>query len=172
MRLTRNFSLEQLIYSETAERERIDNTPGPDIIENLRLLARGLEQVRTLTRFPLEISSAYRCLDLNRRVGGATTSQHTQGKAADFTCAEFGPPVEIIKAIRDSGIEFDQCILEYASWVHISFSETPRGKVLTIYDPDQGYLDGLWDEGGRQIAWKQIPRHYVPRDDIAGHPPA
>jgi zinc D-Ala-D-Ala carboxypeptidase len=152
MRLTRNFSLEQLIYSETAESERIDNTPGADIVRNLQLLATGLEQVQALTGFPLEISSGYRCPELNQRVGGAKTSQHTQGQAADFTCAEFGPPVDIIKAIRDSDIEFDQCILEYARWVHISFSETPRGKVLTIYDPKEGYLDGLWDQRGGQIA--------------------
>ena len=152
MRLTRNFSLEQLTHSETAERERIDNAPGPDIIKNLRLLAKGLEQVQALTGLPLEISSGYRCPALNRRVGGAKTSQHTQGLAADFTCAEFGPPVDIIKAIRDSDIDFDQCILEYAKWVHISFSKAPRGKVLTIYDSKQGYLDGLRDKGGKQIA--------------------
>ena len=152
MRLTLNFSLEQLSYSETAQRECIDNTPGADIVDNLRLLAEGLERVRMLTGYPLDISSAYRCPELNRRVGGARTSQHTLGLAADFTCAEFGPPVDVIKAIRDSGIEFDQCILEYAKWVHISFSKTPRGKVLTIYDPKEGYLDGLWDKGGKQIA--------------------
>jgi zinc D-Ala-D-Ala carboxypeptidase len=152
MRLTRNFSLEQLTYSETAERERIDNTPGAEAVDNLRRLAQGLEQVQILTEFPLEISSGYRCAELNRRVGGAKTSQHTQGQAADFTCAEFGPPLEIIKAIRASTIEFDQCILEYAKWVHISFSKTPRGKVLTIYDPKEGYLEGLWDKGGKQIA--------------------
>jgi len=152
MRLTLNFSLEQLIYSETAERERIDNTPGADVLDNLRLLAEGLERVRVLTGYPLDISSAYRCPELNRRVGGAKTSQHTLGLAADFTCAEFGPPVDIIKAIRDSGIEFDQCILEYAKWVHISFSKAPRGRVLTIYDPKEGYLDGLRDKDGKQIA--------------------
>jgi len=152
MRLTPNFSLEQLIHSETAERERIDNTPAPEIVNNLRLLAQGLEQVRTLLHFPLEISSGYRCPDLNSRVGGAKTSQHTRGQAADFTCDEFGPPLDIIKAIRDSDIDFDQCILEYARWVHISFSTAPRGKVLTIYDPKDGYLDGLWDQGGKLIA--------------------
>jgi len=152
MRLTRNFLLEQLIYSETAERERIDNTPGPEIVENLRLLAQGLERVQRLIEFPLEISSGYRCPELNRCVGGVQSSQHTQGQAADFTCAEFGPPVEIIKAIRDSDIQFDQCILEYAAWVHISFTRTPRGRVLTIYDAMEGYLEGLWDKGGKLIA--------------------
>ena len=152
MQLTPNFSLELLTYSETALRERIDNTPGPDIVDNLRRLADGLERVRMLTGFPLEISSAYRCAELNRRVGGTGASQHTQGLAADFTCPGFGPPADIIKAICDSGIDFDQCILEYAKWVHISFSEAPRGRVLSIYDPRQGYLDGLRDKGGNEIA--------------------
>jgi len=152
MWLSQNFSLEQLIYSETAERECIDNAPGSDIVDNLRRLAAGLEQVQALLRFPLEISSAYRCPELNRCVGGARTSQHTRGQAADFTCTEFGPPLDIIKAIRASDIEFDQCILEYARWVHISFSQDPRGKVLSIYDSREGYLDGLWDKSGKQIS--------------------
>jgi len=152
MRLTENFSLDQLISSETAEREHSDNNPGPEIVENLRLLAEGLEKVQALTRFPLDIASGYRCLELNRCVGGARSSQHMLGQAADFTCAEFGPPVEIVKAIRGSEIDFDQCILEYAKWVHISFRANPRGKVLTIYDPNQGYLEGLCDKGGRHIA--------------------
>ena len=151
MRLTRNFSLEQLIYSDTALRVGIDNTPDPEIVKNLRRLAKGLEQVQALTERPLEIASAYRCPELNRCVGGAKTSQHAQGRAADFTCAGFGPPVDIVRAIRDSDIEFDQCILEYARWVHISFSKTPRGNVLSIYDSKEGYLDGLWDEDGKQI---------------------
>ena len=152
MQLTPNFSLEQLTYSETAALEGIDNTPAAEVIDNLRLLAGGLEQVQAVTGFPLEISSGYRSPELNRRVGGAGTSQHTLGLAADFTCAGFGPPMEVVKAIRASGIAFDQCILEYAEWVHISFSKAPRGRVLTIYDPKQGYLEGLRDKGGNEIA--------------------
>lgn len=152
MQLTRHFTLEQLTCSDTAERERIDNTPGPEAIGNLGRLAKGLEQVQALLGHPLEISSGYRCPELNQRVGGAKSSQHTLGMAADLTCAGFGPPLAIVKVLRESDIDFDQCILEYGRWVHISFSREPRGKVLTIYDPREGYLDGLWDAGGKQIA--------------------
>jgi len=152
MQLTPNFSLEQLIFSETAEREGINNGPGAELMDNLQRLARGLEQVQALIGFPLEISSGYRCPELNRRVGGASGSQHTLGMAADFICPAFGSPVDIIQAVRASDIVFDQCILEYAKWVHMSFSSTPRGRILTIYDSAQGYLDGLWDAAGRRIA--------------------
>ncbi len=78
-------------------------------------------------------------------------SQHAQGLAVDFTCPEFGPPMAITSAIRDSEIVFDQCILEFAEWVHMSFSAAPRRRVLTIYDSHEGYLDGLVDEHRRSV---------------------
>ena len=47
---------------------------------------------------------------------------------------------------------FDQCILEFGRWVHLSVSAEPRQRVLTIYNSKDGYLDGLWDPDGRQVA--------------------
>src|SRR4029077_14444747 len=126
--------------SETAEERGIDNTPPPEIVENLRRLAAGLEAVRALFGAPLEIASPYRCAALNEAVGGSSTSQHLQGLAVDFACPDFGRPLEIARAIQESGIQFDQCILEYGRWVHLSFSDAPRGRMLTIYDEDKGYL--------------------------------
>lgn len=152
MQLSPNFSLSELVYSETAEMSGIDNTPPPEIVENLRRLAAGLEAVRALLGAPLEISSGFRCAALNEAVGGSSTSQHVQGLAADFACPAFGSPLEIARAIRQSGIQFDQCILEYGRWVHLSFSDAPRGRILTIYDEEKGYLAGLWDAEGNQVA--------------------
>ena len=152
MQLSPNFSLSQLVYSETAEKSGIDNTPPPEIVENLRRLAEGLETVRTLLGAPLEISSGYRCAALNEAVGGSSASQHLQGLAVDFDCPAFGTPLEIARAIQGSGLEFDQCILEYGRWVHLSFSDAPRRRLLTIYDEKEGYLAGLLDEQGGPIA--------------------
>ena len=152
MRLSPNFSLSELVYSETAEKQGIDNTPPPEILENLKRLAAGLEAVRALLGAPLGISSGYRCAALNEAVGGSGASQHLQGLAVDFDCPAFGTPLEIARAIQQSGLEFDQCILEYGRWVHLSFSDAPRGRMLTIYDDKEGYVAGLWDEQGRQIA--------------------
>ncbi|HET7765459.1 MAG TPA: D-Ala-D-Ala carboxypeptidase family metallohydrolase [Burkholderiales bacterium] len=152
MRLSPNFSLDELVYSETAEQNGIDNTPPPEIVENLKRLAAGLEAVRALLGAPLEISSGYRCAALNQAVGGSSTSQHMHGLAVDFACPDFGSPLEIARAIQRSGLEFDQCILEYGRWVHLSFSDAPRRRLLTIYDQEKGYLAGLWDESGKLLA--------------------
>ena len=58
------------------------------------------------------------------------------GEAADFICPRFGTPAEIVAAVRDSGIPFDQLILEYArnggGWVHMSFTDRPRRMALEI----------------------------------------
>jgi hypothetical protein len=152
MRLSTNFSLAQFTDSETARKNGIDNTPPTEIVQNLKRLAVGLEEVQVLLGAPLEISSGYRCTALNEAVGGTGNSQHVQGLAADFVCPGFGSPMEIAQAIRQSTIEFDQCILEYGRWVHLSFNDAPRRRILTIYDPEDGYLAGLWDENGNQVA--------------------
>ncbi len=150
-RLSRHVTLGGLTRSAVARRQGIDNTPPPEVIGNLRMLARGLDEVRRLLGRRLHITSGYRCPQLNAAVGGAPASQHTQGLAADFECPSFGTPLDIVAAIQRSPIDFDQCILEFGRWVHISFSPTPRRRVLTIYDSREGYLEGLRDPSGRML---------------------
>ena len=152
MQLTQSFSLEALIHSETAARRGIDNSPAGDVIVNLKRLAEGLEAVQSLLGHSIQISSGYRCPELNAAVGGAGKSQHTQGLAADIVCPHFGSPIDIARAIMASNIAFDQCINEWGRWVHVSFSAAPRGRVLSIYDSKNGYLEGLWDGEGERVA--------------------
>jgi len=147
MQLTENFSLEDLIASETAAREGMDNTPPPEIVANLRVLAAGLEKVRVaLGRRPIHINSGYRCPALNEAVGGAPNSCHMKGLAADILCPQFGSPLEVCRAIHAAGIPIDQIIHEFGKWCHVSFVAPPlqaRGQVLTIASAKTGYLDGL-----------------------------
>lgn len=150
--LTPHFPLALLTRSETADQHGIDNSPPAEVIENLAILAAGLEQVQSLLGHPLEISSGYRCPALNERVGGSDSSQHVRGLAADFACPGFGTPLEVARAIGASAIAYDQCILEFGRWVHISFSPEPRGRLLSIYDSEEGYLAGLWDADGNRVA--------------------
>ena len=151
MQLSPHFSLAQLVHSETAQQRGIDNSPSPEVLKNLRRLAAGLEEVQRLLGAAISISSGYRCEALNEAIGGSRTSQHVQGLAADFTCPDYGPPLDVARAMQQSDIDFDQCILEFGRWVHVSFSAAPRGRVLTIYDADKGYVAGLWDEEGNRV---------------------
>ena len=133
--LTTHFSLDELTKSDTAVRLGIDNTPSNDVLNNLNVLAQGLEKVRTLLNVynrPVLISSGYRCSALNKALHGASNSAHMYGYAADFTCPDFGTPLDIVKKIAASDIQFDQIIQE-GTWVHISFDPKMRRQVLTAH---------------------------------------
>lgn len=148
MQLSPNFTLAQLIYSDTANRRGIDNHPSDEHVANLRTLAAALEMVQALLGSTLQISSVYRGAALNKAVGGARDSRHTLGLAADFTCAKFGPPLAVAQAIAASPLRFDQLIHEYGRWVHLGLAPVgaePRLQTLTICNSQGGYLDGLLD---------------------------
>lgn len=138
MNLSPHFTLAELTHSQTAARLGLDNDPPPDVLENLRRTALGLEMVRALVGAPVVVSSGYRSPQVNRAVGGAKASQHLTGQAADITAPGFGTPAELVRAIVGSQIPYDQCILEFpgptgkGGWCHISFAEAPRREALVI----------------------------------------
>jgi zinc D-Ala-D-Ala carboxypeptidase len=135
MQLSEHFSLDELTHSDLAVRKGISNDPTPDVISNLTRLAGLLEQVRKYLNKPILINSGYRCPELNQAVGGQKSSQHLLGCAADIRISGMTPD-EIVKAIIQTDIQFDQMIREFDSWVHISVTnkteDTPRNQVLII----------------------------------------
>lgn len=142
MRLSKHFTLEEFTLSQTAERLGLDNSPTPEALDNLKRLAAVLEQVRSFANRPINISSGYRSPAVNKAVGGAATSAHLRGLAADFNASGMGPK-ELARLIQGSGIQFDQLILEYDRWVHLAISkDKPRNQVLTIRK-GTGYMPGL-----------------------------
>ena len=85
MRLTNNFSLEEFERSDTAKRLGIDNHVPQFAVNRLRTLCeKVLQPVRDHFGVPIIITSGYRCPALNNAVGGAPSSQHMKGEAADF----------------------------------------------------------------------------------------
>ena len=132
-KLSEHFTLEELTFSSTAQRKQIDNNPPAEVLENMKRLAAGLEEVRAaLGNKPMRINSGYRSPKLNRAVGGARLSAHMAGYAADFVCPEFGSPLKIVKALAATGIQFDKLIQE-GTWVHISFAPEARRQLLTAH---------------------------------------
>ncbi|MCE5986330.1 D-Ala-D-Ala carboxypeptidase family metallohydrolase [Pseudomonas sp. 5FOS] len=142
MLITPHFTLDEMIVSQLAARDGFDNSPPPEARANLQLLCCALEQVRALFNAPVIVSSGYRSEQLNRAIGGAANSQHIQGLAADFTVIKLSPR-ETVRRISESAVPFDQLILEFDRWVHLSVTrDTPRRQVLTIRK-GSGYLPGL-----------------------------
>ena len=133
--LSEHFTLEELIYSDIAVRQHIDNRPDGNVVINLTRLAKLLEQVRSLFNKPIRINSAYRSPEVNNLVGSKPSSQHCFGCAADIRIDGYSPD-EIVKVIQKSDIKYDQLIREFDSWVHISIpnNETikPRHSTLII----------------------------------------
>ena len=125
--LSPHFSLSELTVSQEAVRRRIDNTPGEDQVENLRRLCEVLEQVRSVLGKPITINSGYRSPAVNTAVGGKPTSEHCDGRAADIICPAYGNPFQVATAIYNAGIEFNQLILEFGAWVHISIPAQGKG---------------------------------------------
>ncbi len=128
-----NFKMSELIYSETAIKNNINNMPDINSMDNmLNLIYYCLQPVRELLGAPMIITSGYRNPLVNRLVGGVNSSQHTKGQAVDFTVLGITPN-QIISIIKTSKIEFDQLINEYDKWVHISYNKGKNRKRVLKY---------------------------------------
>ena len=139
--MSTHFSLAELTRSATATAHGIDNSPTAEALPNLYRLMELLEQVRHLLGDkPVTITSGYRCPELNRLVGGAATSAHQQGLAADFLCPAFGSVTDIVHFLPASGLHFDQLIEERSggkSWVHIGLAVSGYRREVLLYEDGQ-----------------------------------
>lgn len=130
MNLSPHFTLDELIATQ---HRGIDNDPPLGVANNLKRTAMLLEAVRLRLGAPIIVSSGYRSPALNKAVGGQPASQHLTGQAVDFICPGFGSPTTVASALQDCReVPYDQLILEYGRWVHISWSDTPRHQALII----------------------------------------
>lgn len=118
------FSIKEMTKSNTATTKGIDNTPDQTITNNLiKLIEAVLDPLREWYGKPITVNSGYRCEALNKAIGGAKSSQHMLGEAADITAGSKEENEELFNYIKDN-LEFDQLINESDfSWVHVSYRE-------------------------------------------------
>ena len=150
MKLSKNFTLQELIKSNTALRLGIDNTPSKEGIMKLTILATSVLQLLRDRIGALRITSGYRSPELNTAIGGSNKSQHTKCEAVDIQYVKRGrmDNLLIYQALIDLDIDFDQCILEFGdstktsdptspAWIHLSYKITDnRKQVLVAYKDD------------------------------------
>jgi len=134
MRLSKHFTLQELIKSSTAERRGIKNVPERTEIESLRLVCDNiLEPVRQHFGVPMVPSSGYRCLELNRAIGSGDSSQHVKGQAVDFEIP--GLANQVLANWIMENVDYDQLILEFyrqedpnSGWVHCSYDNKEENR--------------------------------------------
>lgn len=137
IQLTAHFSLYEMLGSQYATRHEIVEQFNPplSVVDSLKALCENiLEPLRAKIGQPIEISSGYRCERLNKAVGGAATSQHVLGQAADLKFHVMDNEY-LFQKIIEMDLPFDQLIREGGTkdnpdWVHVSFSNRHRKQIL------------------------------------------
>jgi zinc D-Ala-D-Ala carboxypeptidase len=139
--ISKHISDREGVYSITATRLGIDNTPGKEHLDNMKLLAEKIfEPLRKWVGGPIRINSFYRGPELNKAIGGSSKSQHCKGQAMDIDdtgCHKTN--AEMYAWIKDN-VDFDQMIWEFGddenpNWVHVSYvsPEENRNRCLKAY---------------------------------------
>ena len=138
--ISKHISNKEGVYSRTALRRGIDNTPTEDHKTNMIELAENIfEPLRMYVGGPIKINSFYRSPELNKAIGGSSKSQHCNGQAIDIDDT-FGrmTNAEMFRFIKDH-LDFDQIIWEFGNdknpnWVHVSYvGKENRNRCLKAY---------------------------------------
>ena len=132
MKLSKHLSLAEVTRSESAKRNGISNEPTVEHLENFKKLAEKVfEPIREHFKVPIHISSGYRSLALNKKIGGSLTSQHCSGEAIDIDMDGTAiTNAQVFNYIKDN-LDFDQLIWEFGTasnpdWVHVSYESTGK----------------------------------------------
>ena len=157
MKLSKNFSLDEVIRSATATKLGIDNTPEQEHLDNLQVVVDEIAQpLRDHFGKPVRINSGYRSLALNEAIGGSTKSQHSKGEALDLEIDGVSN-LEVADWITDN-CDYDQVILEFynpndpaGGWVHVSYNEAGANRKQVLTYDGKYYENGLpemkWGKG-------------------------
>ena len=139
--ISEHISYKEGVYSTTATRREIDNTPNNEQLDNMETIAEKVfEPLREWVGGAIKINSFFRCPELNKAIGGSSKSQHCQGQAIDIDDT-FGVVAnsEMYHYIKDN-LDFDQLIWEFGdddnpNWVHVSYvsEDSNRRRCLKAY---------------------------------------
>ena len=143
MNLSRNFTLQELIKSDTAVRLGVDNNPNANQIEKLKLLCENILQPVRDHFGPVTVTSGFRSPDLCLKIGSSVNSQHTKAEAVDFEC--MGKDNAEVADWVYKNLDYDQMILEFytpgepnSGWIHASYIPyQPRRQFLHAYREDK-----------------------------------
>ena len=151
--LNNRFTLEEFEHSDTAIRDKIDNTIPAIYLPKAKIMADYLVKVETVLGIKISLNSVWRCDKLNIVIGGAhtfvngvrvETSQHTKMEAGDTEADKYGVDeyyMKVKEAVENKLLEVDQCISEFSisslghvsRWVHLSYVEDRKNRNQFLY---------------------------------------
>lgn len=156
IKLSKNFTYDEMIHSATAKRLNIDNTPNARELENLRVLCQTvLQPIRDKRGSAITVTSGYRCPKLNALVGGSKTSQHCFDQNTEILTNNGWKKIKTINTwdkpytynIEKECIELDEIKdiivrpfdgnLYYASNKHVEYAVTDEHRMLVRYTPNK-----------------------------------
>jgi hypothetical protein len=139
--ISKHVSYKEGVYSNTATRRGIENTPDDEQLKCMETIAEEVfEPLRAYVGGPIKINSFFRSPELNKAIGGSGKSQHCKGQAIDIDDT-FGrmTNAEMYHWIKEH-LDFDQMIWEFGdddnpAWVHVSYvsAEENRNRCLKAY---------------------------------------
>jgi len=124
--ISKHISYKEATLSPTATRLGIDNVPNPDVKYRMLLVAnKCFEPLREFYGKPIRINSFYRSPELNKAIGGSSSSQHCSGEAMDIDADKDNKKL-FEWSLKN--LDFDQIIYEFGdenepAWIHISYTE-------------------------------------------------
>lgn len=141
--ISKNFKMSEFSVSAKADAAGLNNEIPEHIKPAVRsLVTKLLQPICNLMGWRDRINSGYRSPEVNRLVGGASTSQHVKGEAADnvFYKTEGGntvniAPINVLRAVMQAGLDFDQMIA-YPTFVHLSYTTTRANRRQVLYSKD------------------------------------
>lgn len=138
MKISDHISYAEATFSATAKRYGIDNTPGDCELKAMMVVAEKVfEPLRNHFGVPIKINSFFRSKTLNKRVGGAATSQHVRGEAIDIDDTLGGVTNKQIFEYIVNNLDYDQIIWEFGNdknpdWVHVSYVSPDKNRRIKL----------------------------------------
>ena len=139
--ISKHISSKESVYSRTAQRLNIDNTPTQQHKLNMVKIAEEVfEPLRMYVGGPIKINSFYRSPKLNKAIGGSSKSQHCHGQAIDLDDTYGHRTNASMFTFIKNHLDFDQMIWEFGddnnpNWVHVSYvsPQENRNRCLKAY---------------------------------------
>lgn len=140
-KISDNISYTEATKSRTAVKYKINNDPNKATLKRMKYVAENVfEPLREHFEVPIAVTSFFRSEELNKKIGGSSTSEHVYGSAIDLDADVFGLITnrQIFNYIKDN-LKFNQLIWEFGddkepAWVHVSLKRSNnKQEVLKAY---------------------------------------